>query len=625
MSRCFPFPPPGYEKKARPDDENFLAKEKHKEKKHKKDKKDREKREGKDKKDKERSEEKHREKKDRKEKHKDKKEKRKDKEDKHKEKEKKKTSDEKNTVGPPECRNGENLASNSVSTNDTSEFKFLFELGKRNRDDDRATENHMVQKITLTGQRRAELPGNIVESNTASLAEGNGIFKDKEVEDNGKSQRQSNKADARDEEDNGKSQRQSNNADTRDMEIDTVRYITGNDQRKVEGVAALVGEKQMEEKEKNKRKHSSDSKGEKHKVRDREKKSKSKDKKREKKEKEEKAKEKKPDKDLQQQQKPRETGKDAEELHSMRPSSHLLKESNKSGIILGKRKESEVNGFLHDNDIRPNKLPGPASTSHQIMVNGSKTEPSKSGTKSLPERKGGTVNNLKANGLNLLSSPQVADNGKKMESVAPAPQFASGWRGTGKNQKVDKKVSPSVLENDRKLEPPQTATQLPQLYGNHNLDNKVPFSHPVLENGRKLEPCQTATQLTSGRSAVIVNHKVDKISRKGINGLTEDQEQSVRSTKPSPAPVQAKENVVESPPVKPPHPDAKYLSQILSVPNVEWSGFDDQEWLFGSKDNNNAKKPRSGSSLVEEETQVWAEAIQVESADVTALPYVIPY
>lgn len=257
------------------------------------------------------------------------------------------------------------------------------------------------------------------------------------------------------------------------------------------------------------------------------------------------------------------------------------------------------------------------------MENGSKTEPSKSGTKSLPEWKGGTVNNLKANGLNLSSSPQVADNGKKMKSVAAAPQFASGWQGTGKNQKVDKKVSPSpsVLENDRKLEPPQTATQLPQLYGNHNLDNKVSFSHPVLENGRKLEPCQTATQLTSGRSGVVVNHKV---SRKGINGLTEGQEQSVRSTIPSPAPVRAKENVVEAPPVKPPHPDSKYLSQILTVPIVEWSGFDDQEWLFGSKDNN-AKKPRSSSSLVEVETQVWAEAIRVESADVTALPYVIPY
>ncbi|CAL4920101.1 unnamed protein product [Urochloa decumbens] len=78
MSRCFPFPPPGYEKTARPDAQlasslQQLDKEKHKEKKHKKDKKDRDKKEGKDKKDKDRSKDKHKDKKDRKEKHKDKK------------------------------------------------------------------------------------------------------------------------------------------------------------------------------------------------------------------------------------------------------------------------------------------------------------------------------------------------------------------------------------------------------------------------------------------------------------------------------------------------------------------------------------------------------------------------
>ncbi|KAJ1292725.1 hypothetical protein BS78_01G012200 [Paspalum vaginatum] len=78
MSRCFPFPPPGYEKTARPDAQlashlQQLDKEKHKEKKHKKDKKEKEKKEGKEKKDKNRSKDKHKDKKDRKEKHKDKK------------------------------------------------------------------------------------------------------------------------------------------------------------------------------------------------------------------------------------------------------------------------------------------------------------------------------------------------------------------------------------------------------------------------------------------------------------------------------------------------------------------------------------------------------------------------
>ncbi|KAK1389807.1 hypothetical protein POM88_017985 [Heracleum sosnowskyi] len=99
MSRCFPFPPPGYEKKPIPEDANVLNKEKTREKKHK-DKKDKERREGKDKKDKEKSDKKRREKKDRKEKNKDK--------EKHKEKDQEKgsTSGEKRVLGQSENCNG---------------------------------------------------------------------------------------------------------------------------------------------------------------------------------------------------------------------------------------------------------------------------------------------------------------------------------------------------------------------------------------------------------------------------------------------------------------------------------------------------------------------------------------
>ncbi|KAG0488158.1 hypothetical protein HPP92_006969 [Vanilla planifolia] len=73
MSRCFPFPPPGYENKPRTENIDLLIKEKHKEKKHKKDKRDKEKREHKEKREKDQSKDKHKEKKDRKEKHRDRK------------------------------------------------------------------------------------------------------------------------------------------------------------------------------------------------------------------------------------------------------------------------------------------------------------------------------------------------------------------------------------------------------------------------------------------------------------------------------------------------------------------------------------------------------------------------
>ncbi|KAL9228352.1 hypothetical protein vseg_003942 [Gypsophila vaccaria] len=73
MSRCFPFPPPGYEKKLRVEDVTLLAKEKRKDKKEKKHKKDKtkEKKEGREK-DKERHKEKDKERHKQKHKHKDK-------------------------------------------------------------------------------------------------------------------------------------------------------------------------------------------------------------------------------------------------------------------------------------------------------------------------------------------------------------------------------------------------------------------------------------------------------------------------------------------------------------------------------------------------------------------------
>lgn len=76
---------------------------------------------------------------------------------------------------------------------------------------------------------------------------------------------------------------------------------------------------------------------------------------------------------------------------------------------------------------------------------------------------------------------------------------------------------------------------------------------------------------------------------------------------------------------KPPHPDSKYLSQILTVPKMEeWIESDDHEWLFGSK-NHSDGKPGAGSNGVNEELQVWSEARYIESTDIYALPYVIPY
>lgn len=70
-----------------------------------------------------------------------------------------------------------------------------------------------------------------------------------------------------------------------------------------------------------------------------------------------------------------------------------------------------------------------------------------------------------------------------------------------------------------------------------------------------------------------------------------------------------------------PHPDTKYLSQVYSIPSTQYfSEYIDQGWLF-SKDNierKTAKIDAAGSR------QVWSDAQLIDTADVVALPYVVP-
>lgn len=151
--------------------------EKHKEKKHKKDKKDKDKREGskeKKNKDKERSKEKHSDKKDRKEKHKDKK-------DRDKEKDKNRTSDAKRIGGQPECNNGDKLGPSSLQNSENSGSKYVHDLARRIRNDDRATGSQISQKIIVTDPRRSELPGRTVEHSIGSRLEEKEKVSDKKV------------------------------------------------------------------------------------------------------------------------------------------------------------------------------------------------------------------------------------------------------------------------------------------------------------------------------------------------------------------------------------------------------------------------------------------------------------
>ncbi|KAF6140163.1 hypothetical protein GIB67_028969 [Kingdonia uniflora] len=173
----------------------------------------------------------------------------------------------------------------------------------------------------------------------------------------------------------------------------------------------------------------------------------------------------------------------------------------------------------------------------------------------------------------------------------------------------------ATVENSKKRKVIETNGSL---YDIDVQPNKLPrhadLSHPYTENGGNLEPYQTSNQHSSVVHGGINSLKVGGKFEKVTNGVVECQLSSVKATRPSSA-------ASGETSAKKPHPDSKYLSKILSVPSMEeWSDFDDQDWLFS-----NDPKPKTVSSGVEDTVNVWDKAQWIESAEVFALPYVIPY
>ncbi|KAF3435931.1 hypothetical protein FNV43_RR23023 [Rhamnella rubrinervis] len=515
MSRCFPFPPPGYEKKPTIDDTDLLTKEKNKEKKHKKDKKDREKREGKEKKDRDRSKENNGERKDRKEKHKDK--------GRNGDKGKNQTSNETGVERQLECNNGKKIDPGGSHNAEIEDSKYVEELDHRLKIEDRATGSQVLQKITVTDAKRTEshnqseerertkdkkeyhskvnIQRNHVEEKQSANSVHNFFSKEQrrlEGVDRAIGRQISQKiiiTDTRRPELHNQSEKRERTKDKKeyhavvDIQRDhveerrsanSVLNFSSEEQRRLEGVAKPfdrdVG-KHMEGRDENKYKEHG-RKGHKHKDKDQEKKRKAKDKE---KSKEKKKKEKVKERDKLGIEQPKQVGGEEESTDAcfFKSSDHLQLNSKNSSVggNLGKRKELERNGNTHDNGVLPQKLPRPS------------------------------------------------------------------------------------------------------------------FSHPVLENGRKLEAIHERQGTASKFDVDIKEHR--------------------KMSEPS---------------VKPPHPDAKYLSRILCVPKmVEWSDNDDQEWLFNSNCLESKNPKVASSSGSEGSHEVWAETLQMVSADMLALPYVIPY
>ncbi|XP_039687512.1 myb-like protein X isoform X5 [Medicago truncatula] len=187
MSRCFPFPPPGYEKKSRTDDVDLLKKERRKEKKHKKEKKDKEKKESKENGEKEGRDGKHKDKKDKKEKSREKKKDKDKDKDNGKDKSKISAADGRGSPAQAQGLNAGNLHQKEIKQNDKKAFlfedrltkqhgsnngekarennhlaeenkdsKFLMELDRRVRNNDGGAGTQLVQQSTTADCRKDE-------------------------------------------------------------------------------------------------------------------------------------------------------------------------------------------------------------------------------------------------------------------------------------------------------------------------------------------------------------------------------------------------------------------------------------------------------------------------------------
>ncbi|CAN8260173.1 unnamed protein product [Cochlearia groenlandica] len=400
MSRCFPFPPPGYEKKIIIDEAESLAKEKQKmEKKHKKEKKDKEKREGKEKRDKETSKDKHKERKEKKEKHKDRK-------DKDRDKEKSRTPRDNKAAGVlPNTGDREKLLTNNLQNNGNGESKFIHDLERRIRNEEEATESQSARKFDLTS--------GVTESNISCPVPQSACRKDDEKRIN----------------------TQRNSAMAKRSENAVLRVPSCTDQRGAEVIAKIVEKKDLAKKteleEKNHRRESM-TKIDKPLVNEGIKKSEAKNlTDRSSKEKKEENTEVINKTGLVKQKFVEGGPRLKEREHDSLDTKNLTVEG-----ILGKRKDLETNGLLYENGSRPNKILRPVASLTSSVQNGRKLGASQTlpkptsvlqETVSNPEVKERRVNGFidpqEPKSHPPVSSMRVKENGEASAKKRPHSDF----------------------------------------------------------------------------------------------------------------------------------------------------------------------------------------------------------
>ncbi|VFQ64630.1 unnamed protein product [Cuscuta campestris] len=337
-----------------------------------------------------------------------------------------------------------------------------------------------------------------------------------------------------------------------------------------------------------------------------------------------------------------------------------------------KKRKLITNGLLYDDEARPSKIPKPAS--HEPMQNGIKVETlrvsfnsNRLGSSELKvvnkvPRMNGTVHGQPLSIPRPKLSPPATGVGQIAETPRKSPQGDPTAETSRRTLHVDQisetlgkpPRTDQIAENLGKppyydqfaetLGKPPYHDQFAETLGKPPEANRIaetpgkppeakriadtlwkpPEANQIVETLRKPpEADQIAETLRKPPEA-------DRIAEALCKPPEADQ--IVEASRKPPRVDQSAEtskklrhpnSVVESS-KKSPHPDTKYLSQILTVPKIEElidCDDDDNEWLFGTK-KPSVRKPGVGPN---EELQVWSEARHLESADIYALPYVIPY
>ncbi|ONK77172.1 uncharacterized protein A4U43_C02F3840 [Asparagus officinalis] len=615
MSRCFPYPPPGFEKKARNNQSSdLLAKEKQKERKHKKEKRDKEKKEGKEKKHKDKNKDKHKEKKDRKERHRDKK----------RDKEKNKTSDGKrierwasdHNQQKDEKGEADQMLENATGVviskaEEANNSKYMEELDRRIEIEKKAAANRMLENSTCSIPKRVEGLGISI---SKEQRKPDGVSQPMEKANHRHQLSKNHQGLPNGNQMVTKFSKEQRRPDALGQPVDKGNYNHqslpnrnpmvpnfSKEQGRVNGVIkpvemfnqkhqALphrtpavsnfintekrrVDEIPQAEDKVNFNHHALlQTPAEKDEVRSIERKEKGKDGDldREREEKKKKRKEKNRDKEKEKEEKKKRkkgSGEDSQKENHTRKdtvrdqvNSLNLKPRAPENSIENfdgnygnskKRKEIEMNGFLHEYEVPPNKLLRPASSSNQ--QNGKTFEFHHIHTAS-PSIRHMTPNNVKAE--------KVLNNKEHKTNVSLVAR-------------------PSPADSRPSLAAPKTGA----------INGTAAAQPPIAD----LRP-----EITNG----------------------------IAVAEPSPAdskPLLHVNNTIKSNKVftKPSHPDSKFLERVYSIPKIEQlPEFDEQEWLFGG----DSRQSKPMEEIEAKETpEVWAQGLKIESADVFALPYVIPY